>query len=40
MVQQYEQFGKQKELLELVKQLNAENEAGNFVVQLSKLDMQ
>ncbi|PTB46018.1 uncharacterized protein TrAFT101_004501 [Trichoderma asperellum] len=37
--EQYDQFGKQKDFLDLVKQLNAQNEADNFVVQLSKVDI-
>ncbi|KAL6909239.1 hypothetical protein GGI43DRAFT_394906 [Trichoderma evansii] len=37
--EQYEQFGKQKEFLELVKQLNAQSEADNIIVQLSKIDI-
>ncbi|KAL7920181.1 hypothetical protein ACQKWADRAFT_165543 [Trichoderma austrokoningii] len=36
--EEYEQFGKQEDFLELVKQLNAQDEAGNFLVQLSKVD--
>ncbi|EHK41607.1 uncharacterized protein TrAtP1_005114 [Trichoderma atroviride] len=36
--EEYEQFGKQKEFLELVKQLNAQNEVDNILVQLTKID--